>query len=188
MNRLINHVAAGLAGALRLARFDNSGMAFFEINLSGFWRSFWAAGLVAPLFLLLLVLRQLDAPGGAFGHHITIESLAYVIAWVMFPLVMASLSKQLGCAKHYFSFIIAYNWCGAIQNGVYLPIAILGYTGALSSGLANLFALAAIIWVLVYTFFVARTALQVPPVTAFGIVVLDLALGLTIDVVTNKFL
>ena len=187
MSGLINHIAAALLGALHLARFDAAGIKYFEPTLEGFWRSFWAAGLVGPLFLLLLIIKYIQSNGFALVHHIAIESLAYVIAWVLFPLVMAGLTQQFDCTKNYILFIISYNWCSAIQNGVYLPIAILGYAGMLSSGIANLLALLAITWVVVYTFFIVHTVLKVSRITAFGIVVLDLILGLLLDTATNKF-
>ena len=188
MSGLINHISAALTGALLLARFDAVGIKYFEPTLEGFWRSFWAAGLVGPFFLLLLIIKYIQINGFTLVHHIAIESFAYVTAWVLFPLVMAGLTQHLNCAKNYISFIISYNWCSAIQHGIYLPIAILGYAGMLSPGLGNLLALSAITWILVYTFFIVNTVLNVSRITAFGIVVLDLVLGLLLDTATNIFL
>ncbi len=189
MNGLINYAAWALAGAAKLARFDASGVSHFDISIAGFWRSFWAAVIVAPFFVLLLILRHLDAGSvGGFFHHLSIEFLTYVIAWVLFPLVMASVTRMLGCSEHFIAYIVAYNWCGVIQNGVYLPIAILAHTGAFSPGTANGLGLVAILWVLAFTFFVTRTTLRLPAGTAFGIVVLDLVLGLILDTVSNRFL
>ncbi len=188
MRNHVDHIFSALTGALHLARFDATGMKYFEPSLQGFWRSFWAAGLVGPFFLLLLMTKYIQFSGDPLVHHLAIESLAYVIAWVLFPLVMAGLTQQLDCAKNYIPFIISYNWCSAIQNGVYLPIAILGYSGLLSPGLANLLALTAFTWVLVYIFFIVKTVLGVSRITAFGIVVLDLVLGLLLDTATNRFI
>ena len=188
MNGLINHISVALLGAFHLARFDAVGIKYFEPTQKGFLRSFWAAGLVGPFFLLLLIIKYSQINGFTLVHHIVIESLAYVIAWVLFPLVMAGLTRHLNCAKDYIPFIISYNWCSAIQNGIYLPIAILGYAGMLTPGSGNLLVLSVVTWALVYTFFVVNTLLNVSRVTAFGIVVLDLVLGLLLDTVTNRFL
>lgn len=189
MSISVNEVATALTGALRLARFDADGMAYFDLTPAGFWRSFWAAALVAPFFFLLLLLRHMEADSaGAFVHDMSIELLAYAIAWLAFPVVMASLSRRLDCQQRYLPYIVAYNWCGAVQNAVYLPIAILGFTGALSAALANAMALAAILWVLAFSFFVARTVLGVSGTTAFGIVALDLVMGMVIDAMTNRFI
>jgi hypothetical protein len=189
MSGLSNYISTAMTGAIRLARFNDDGMHFFDISTRGFWLSFLAPVLVAPFFLMLLILRHYDAGGlGIFVHHIAIESLAYVIAWVLFPLIMASLTRMLGCSENFVAFIIAYNWCGALQNGVYLPIAILAHTGALSSDLSNTFALTAIVWVLAFNFFIIRTTLMIAAGTAFGIVTLDFVLSLIIDALTNRFL
>ena len=188
MSIRINEAAAALAGALRLGRFDGGGVAYFDLTPRAFMQSFWAAALVAPFFLMLLIIRHLEATSaGVFVHDILIEMLSYAIAWLAFPVVMAFLARPLDCERRYVPYIIVYNWCGAIQNAVYLPIAILGAVGVLSSGSANFLALIAILWVVAYSFFVARTVLGVPPPTAIGIVVLDLVMGIVIDTVTGRF-
>ena len=50
-------VVAALYGAYRLARFDPSGLALFDATIAGFSRSFFAAVLVAPVYLVLLLIR-----------------------------------------------------------------------------------------------------------------------------------
>ena len=188
MSIRINEAAAALAGALRLARFDAGGLAYFDLRPQALMRSFWAAGLVAPFFLLLLILRHVETVSGAvLLHDLAIEMLSYAIAWLAFPVVIAFLARPLDFERRYVPYIIVYNWCGAIQNAVYLPIAILGAVGLLSSGTTNFLALIAILWVLAYSFFVARNVLGVSPPTAFGIVVLDLVMGIVIDAFTGRF-
>ncbi len=51
-----------LTGALRLARFDAGGMAAFDVSFEGFWRSFWAAGLVLPLYIFFLAINFEGTP------------------------------------------------------------------------------------------------------------------------------
>ena len=90
--------ATSLYGAYRLARFDARGMTYFETSLAGFWRSFYAAVIVAPVFAVLLVMRY--AAGGEAvdeARFASVEAIAYVIAWIAFPLVMVSLA-QIGRA------------------------------------------------------------------------------------------
>ena len=187
MSGRIDHAYAALTGAIYLARFNRSGIQYFEPTLQAFWRSFWAAGIIGPFFLFLLLIKNAPLNGAIQAHHIAIESLAYIIAWVLFPLVMAGGTQQLDCAKNYIPFIIANNWCSVIQNGIYLPIAILGHAGVLSPSTANFLALTAIIWVVAYTFFIVHSVLSVSRFTAFGIVILEFALGVLIDTATNRF-
>jgi len=46
-----------LYGAYRLARFDAGGMRYFDASIDGFWRSFFAAVLIAPFYLIYQWLR-----------------------------------------------------------------------------------------------------------------------------------
>ena len=187
MSNSIHYVSKALAGAICLARFNNRGIKYFESTLDGFWRSFWAAGIISPCFLFLLFIKNAPLSIPIQAHHIAIESLAYIIAWVLFPLVMIGVTQQLDCAKNNIPFIKTNNWCSVIQNGIYLPIAILGHAGLLNPGTVNLLAFTAIIWVIAYSFFIIYSVLGVSRFTAFCIVVLELALGILIDTATNKF-
>lgn len=183
------YIAVGLAGAVRLVRFDTSGLDYFGDTPADFWRSFLAAAAVAPLFLIYLILGFIQAPPAdtGFGHYVIIQFLAYAIAWLTFPLVLLHLAVPLGREDKAVRYIVAYNWVSVVQNAVYLPIIILGMTGALSPGITNFLALVALMWVLGLTFFVTREALEVPAPTAAGIVVMDLLLGLLIESLTGRF-
>src|SRR6185437_6240761 len=78
---------AGLAGAWRLARLDRNGMRYFEATLDGFWRSFQAAAVAAPIYLILVLLRTDDHPLSSDPVRATlIEAIGYVIDWTAFPL------------------------------------------------------------------------------------------------------
>ena len=124
-------------GAYRLARADANGMSYFDKSVGGFWRSFFAAVLVAPLFLLLLIIRfavdEIDV--GAFRFY-TIEGVAYVIGWTLFPLVIYYLIQSLEKGSEFIGFIVAYNWASVLQNGFYLPFAILFQLGMITGDVA----------------------------------------------------
>src|SRR2546430_16643578 len=79
-----------LAGTLRLARGDRGGLACFDRSLDGFWRSFRAAAITYPLYLVLLTMRVSVAEWQRSGgwRIVLVETIGYVIAWVAFPLVM----------------------------------------------------------------------------------------------------
>ena len=55
-------VLRSLYGAYRLAFLDQSGMAHFNLSVDGFWRSFFAAVLVAPGFAVLVVQKLVARP------------------------------------------------------------------------------------------------------------------------------
>lgn len=182
----LDEVIRSLYGAYRLARLDASGLTFFNATVTGFWRSFFAAVLVAPLYIVLVMIRY-----GVSGEQVplfrflAIETIAYVIAWVAFPVIMATVTKTIGRERHFIRFIVAYNWAGVLQNALYLPIIIFGSVGLLSEAGANTLALLAISLIMVYTWFITRTALDVTGAQAAGIVGLDFMISIFINAVAN---
>ncbi|MAF94888.1 MAG: hypothetical protein CMM60_03945 [Rhodospirillaceae bacterium] len=182
----LGEVLTALYGAYRLARLDAGGLGFFDITDQGFWRSFFAAVVVAPLYVILLLIRYSNFPEPIpLFRFIALEAIAYVIAWVAFPLLMASLARMLERDEFYIRYIVAYNWAAVLQNFLYIPIAILAAVGVLSITLSNTLGLLALALIVVYTWFITRTALEVAAGTAAGIVGLDFLLNVFINVFTE---
>jgi uncharacterized membrane protein len=175
-------VAAGLFGAYRLARFDRSGIAYFDDSAGGFWKSFFAAVIVAPFFTLLLAYNFVSEDSRIdIDRYILIQAIGYVIGWVLFPLVMSRITEIIGRRRRYIRYIVAYNWCSVIQHAVYTPLAVLAADGSGAPTSANFLAFAALGYIIVYSWFVAQTALDVPKGVASMIVLLDVAIGIAIN-------
>ena len=181
--------AYSLYGAYRLARLDAGGMAYFDASLGGFWRSFYAAAFVAPFFALLLALRYADGVVAASPlRYAAVEAIAYVIAWVAFPVVMLTVVQMLDRERRLIGYIVAYNWAAVLQNALYLPIPMMGITGLFAVNVANGLGMLALILILVYTWFITKTALEVSAPAAAGIVALDLGLSIFITSVADGML
>ena len=183
------HLTTALYGAYRLARADQNGMAYFDSSLDGFWLSFFAAALVAPIFFLLMMIRfengGVDATAFRF---VSIEAIAYTIGWFLFPLIVYYLVQALERERRFFGFIVAYNWASVIQNSVYLPFAIFFELGIFEGHSAELINLFLLCLVLAYTWFIAKTALDVNGFVASGIVVLDVGVWIMLNMVTDTML
>ena len=177
-------VRQALAGALRLARGDPRGLAAFDDSLDGFWSSFRAAVICYPLFLVLLALRDSPAgPGSAPGWRIlAVETIAFVISWVAFPLLMLPLARWLGREHRFLLFMVSYNWCQVPQTVLFVAVGLAIAAGLSAS--AALLELAAAIAVLVYEWYVARVALALGRGRATLVVVADLVLGSFLSRVT----
>lgn len=181
--------SAGLFGAYRLARLDAGGLRFFDASLEGFWRSFYAAAIVAPLYAVLVLIKfaiEVDPPDAV--RYLSVSAISYVIAWVAFPFAMFYVCGLLDRQRHFTRYIVAYNWAAVLQNGVYLPMAIAERIGLLAPAPAQFLILLVLLAVLAYSWFVARVALDVPVLTAVGIVVLDLMLGIFVQSWTDFLL
>jgi hypothetical protein len=168
-----------IGGALKLARGDARGLGFFDISLDGFWRSFRAALICYPMYLILLALRVTEAQWAAsgIGRIVAVETIAFVISWTAFPLLMLPLSRALGRENRFLAFMVAYNWCQIPQTVLFLIVGLDVATGILPGAAAEVAGLAAAAAVMVYEWYIARVALAIPGVQAVLVVLMDLVLG-----------
>lgn len=180
---------AGLYGAYRLARLDTGGMTFFDQTLAGFWRSFYAAIIVAPLFVVLLAVQHAtgDIPVSPW-RFLAVESSAYIVGWFAFPLVMVTVADSFNRADRYIGFIVAYNWASVWQNLLYLPFLILAELGIIAISPARLANELILVVVLAYIWFIAKTALQISTWQAILIIALDFSLAIFIGWITQTML
>lgn len=182
----LNEIFAALYGALRLARGDASGLRWFNATPEGFWRSFWAGALVAPIFALLLWIRyESDAMTVAPLRYALLELVSYVVAWTLFPLLMVYVAQVVERERHYYGYIVAYNWSTVWQNVVYLPLAMVSEIGILPFAAASTLSIAVLAAVFLYIWFITRTALQVNALVAAGIVAVDFLISIFLNIVTD---
>lgn len=169
-----------LQGAWLLAKGDPSGLDWFDLSVEGFWKSFAAMLLAAPAYAVLLLdqYARLGWPQH-LGGSLAAETAAYLAGWLAFPLAAIFLTRFLGLAGRYVPLIVAVNWTGLAQVGLYLAVVLAGLV--LPAPLFRLGLLIAAMLALVYQWFVVRTALRTGSGTAFGLVLIDLLLGLAVS-------
>ncbi len=172
-------VVFAVYGATRLAVADPGGLSWFNDTPRGFWHSFRAAWILAP-FYLLLVLIEAAGRDVSLLSFLILKGEGYVISWVAYPLVMVFICRSLGRADRFLRYAVAYNWVSLVQKLIYLPIPLLAGVGLMAPQTAAFLALLVLAAMSLYSWYVARVALEVPRVTAAGIVLLDLLLALSI--------
>lgn len=183
------HVSAALAGAFRLLRFDAGGFGFFDDTIEGFWRSFFAAVVILPGYILLVALRLEDAElANPLFRIAAVEGIGYVIGWVAFPLVMAHLTAAFGAAGRYPGYIVAYNWFAAPQVAVLLSVALLRESGLFPPAMETGLSLGAVAYLMAVQWFIARRALEIHPAAALAVVALDMTISLFLSAVTAAML
>jgi len=165
-------IVYSLYGAWRLARLDVTGMEVFDRSVAGFWKSFFAAVLVAPAYLamVLIELGDMTTTAGPLGIFI-VQSLVYVIVWLAYPLIMFYLTDQIGRAEKYIGFVVALNWASVIQMLVFLPVVFLNVAEILPGAILGLVTLGIFLAILFYQGFVTRTALDISGPAAGALVV-----------------
>jgi hypothetical protein len=172
-------VQLALGGALRLAVGDRRGLGCFDISLDGFWRSFRAAALCFPLYLILVAFRVSAVQWERSGVPVAliVESIDYVISWVAFPLLILPLTRLLGRESRFLAFMVVYNWSQIPQTALFVLVTLDGASGLLTPGSAAFARLAAALAVLVYEWYIARVTLAVTGAQAMLVVIADLLLN-----------
>jgi hypothetical protein len=178
---IVREAMVSLYGAWRLARLDRRGFELFDRTPRGALRSFFAAALVAPMYALVVVMLPPERAEEGGLHFLLIESIAYVLSWVLYPVIAELLTRSLGCRERFPGYLSAYNWSMVLQNAALLPLAVLTAIEALPAGLLQILWLTAIFAIMGYTWFIARTGLAVGAFTAGGLVLLDQLLSILID-------
>lgn len=181
--RIIN----ALTGAWRLANFDREGFKRFDISAEGFWHSFLAAVVGAPLFAIHVVLERraaeqmLVAAGEnpTFGPFYINAAADYILLWPVFAVAMILLTRLAGRGESYAGLVIAYNWSRIIAMLIRLPVMLLVAWGlfgstAMAAALVLTYGL-----ILVYQWYVARVALG-SGFVAVAVVLADMVLGLLV--------
>jgi hypothetical protein len=175
---ITGEIASGIYGAWRLARGDVGGIGYFNATKQGFWRSFLAMAIVAPLFASVLLLIYEDAvdqyePVRFFSVH----AIGYVTAWFLFPLIMFYVVQAIDRERRFFAFIAAYNWASVIQNFIYIPVIVVAQLGVIPPNLTYFLVFVIKTLVFVYTWFIARAGLGIAGPLAAAIAAGDLVLA-----------
>ena len=109
-------IVRSVQAAWLLARGDKSALAQFDLSVDGFWKSFAAALVVAPAYILVLLdqYRFTGWPENAWATALA-ELVSFAGGWIAFPLAAIPLTRLLGLGARYVPLIVADNWSAVIQ-------------------------------------------------------------------------
>ena len=182
-------VTRSIYGVWRLALLDASGFAWLNVSIDGFWRSFFAAILVAPLYVLIQIMGgSADGVADDLGWVVLVKGVGYALSWIIFPVVMLFLSRMFALADFYVGYIIAVNWSSTIQIVAFFAVVALTAGGVVPAGMGALLITAVTAALLFYQWFIARVALQVGGLTAAGLVAIDVLLGVFINLGSDSLI
>ncbi len=169
--------ARGIYGAWRLALLDRDALRWFDRSPHGVWRSFWAAALAYPGFLVATSLHLLTSDSErSLPAALLIESIAYVFFWAAFLLAVIPFCRWLRRDAQCLDFVIAYNWSQVLQTGLWLIVELVSATRLLPDGAVVLLGLIALVLSLGYEWFIARVAIAAGNAAAFTVVLFDFVL------------
>jgi hypothetical protein len=173
-------IKRALEGAWLIARQDPSAMSRFDLTVEGFWASFFAAVLAAPGWVVLVVDQySRQGLGPNLGEVVLIETLAYAIRWIAFPLFALVLTQMLGLGRRYVPLIVASNWGSVLRVALLAAAALIG--GFLPDPLGLTLAFFAGLVTLAYQWQIFRTALETTGLIAAGLILVDILLSVLIQ-------
>ena len=183
---IVREAIVSLYGAWRLARLDPGGFELFDRTDAGALRSFAAAVPVLPMYALVTALLPPARPVDGGWRWLSVQAIAYVLSWVAYPAVAEHLTRLIGCRQRFAGYLSAYNWSMVLQNAALLPLTVLTALDILPTDVMQLLWLAAIMAIMGWMWFIARTALAIGGLAAAGLVVVDELLSMLIDSIATQ--
>lgn len=154
---MIGYLAESLTGAWRLARLKPDGFAWFDLSADGFWRSFLAMPVAAPLFLGFVAAQAGGGPLDA--GTLVVQLLSYLVVWCLFLGLMVPFARFFGLGPGYVPFVVAYNWAQVLMLMLFLPLTLLRAAGVMP-GLMNVVIVLLMAFGMVYVGVLARFGLR----------------------------
>jgi hypothetical protein len=161
---------------------DTGGYRHFAQSEAGFWRSFSAIVIIAPLYLYASTVHvELPDTTAPPGPSLAAAMAGLVLQWVGWPLAMVFIARFAGLQQRYARYIIAYNWSSVLVVALLMPPLILLDLGLVGPGSAMLLSFLLMLVSLYYRWYVAQTALDTTGVVAAALVLADFVLSLFVN-------
>ncbi len=193
---MYSEIRNALIGSFLLAKRDVRGLQFFDVTIDGFWRSFLAVVLIAPFYVLyalqeIEITHQINMLGsvpvistGFVAARVTLLGLE----WVIFPVAMILITRLLGLWPKYVPYIAIYNWSSLFISLALTPAAVLYFSGIISTQMAATINLFAVLFILYFRWYIAKTVLEATTAAAVLIVAFDLVFSLLIQGIFSRLM
>jgi hypothetical protein len=179
-------IERSLAGAWQLFLGKPDALRAFDTSIEGFWRSFQAIVLVAPIYLITAVVERTSLFGsaiavGAFSEEAfwATQVLTLVLDWVTLPILLAGIAGMIGIRRQYPAYIVVRNWASVIMVAPFAVVSVLEGIG-ISEDVLLIPSVAALAFSLRFGYLIARRTLGVGIDIAIALVVLDFLVSLAV--------
>jgi hypothetical protein len=190
-----DEIARSLSGSWALVQNRPDAMRHFDVSLDGFWRSFQAIILIAPIYALTAMADRRAMLSDAIADEtfsdsafITAKAITLGLDWITLPIILAVVAGPLGIQRGYTAYVVARNWTTVLLILPFAAIALIEMIGLISIEIAALLTFVALAAVFRVSYVVARRALNTGMDIAVGIVVLDFLVSVAIAVTIDRLL
>jgi hypothetical protein len=174
---VIGSVASGVQGALLLARGRPEGIELVEADRTAVIRSFWAIPLSLPAVVCLQLLDWLASGVPAnVPAALSRYLMLFLIGWLAFVWLSHHLAERLQRQAQWPRFIAIWAYCSIVENTL---VAIGALPGALGvpTVLNEACQLITMGWALWLEWYAIRLSLQVGPLIAVLLLLVDFVIG-----------
>ncbi|CAN5152333.1 hypothetical protein BH10PSE9_BH10PSE9_18710 [soil metagenome] len=182
-----------LTGVWRIFLNKPDALRFLDTSADGFWRSFGAIMLVAPLYAITALADWRDMHAGSLaddkltgGSYFVAKLLTLGLDWVTLPALLGLVAGLIGIRRGYPAYVVARNWGTVLTIIPFAGIAVLDLLGILGPGLLFLPSIVALAAALRFSYLVARQTLGVGMDVAIGLVALDFLVSLALVTVIDQ--
>jgi len=179
----IEEAGQAIYGSWLLLIRNTEGYRWFAQSEDGFWRSFSAIVIIAPLYLYATTV-QIELPGEqgpVASPSLAAALVALLLQWIGWPLAMVPIARLAGLQHGYARYIIAYNWSSVMVIVFMLPPLILLDLGLAGPGPAMFLSFLLMMVAFYFRWYLARTAFETSGLIAAALVLADFVLSLTIN-------
>jgi hypothetical protein len=115
-------ITRGVQGALGFLRRDPAALLSFDNTMEACLRSFRLMAVTAPFYVVYSLIRYANLSVTIdTGELIAIETLSYVINWLLYPVIFYEVARRRGWLERYPRYIAALNWTNL--PGIVIAIA-----------------------------------------------------------------
>ena len=115
-------ITRGVTGALGLLRRDPAALLAFDNTMEACLRSFRLMAVTAPFYVVYSLIRYANLSVTIdTGELIAIETMSYVINWLLYPVIFYEVARRRGWLDRYPRYIAALNWTNL--PGIVIAIA-----------------------------------------------------------------
>lgn len=174
---VIGSVASGVQGALLLARGRPEGIELVETDQTAVVRSFWAIPLSLPAVVCLQLLDWLAAGFPAnVPEALSRYLMLFLIGWLSFVWLSHHFAARLQRQAQWPRFIAIWAYCSIVENTLVAIGALPGALGA-PTILDEACQLITMGWALWLEWYAIRLSLQVGPLIAILLLLVDFTIG-----------
>ncbi|HYI06857.1 MAG TPA: hypothetical protein VD858_18335 [Reyranella sp.] len=115
-------ITRGVQGALGFLRRDPAALLSFDNTMEACLRSFRLMAVTAPFYVVYSLVRYANLTVTIdTGELIAIETMSYVINWLLYPVIFYEVARRRGWLDRYPRYIAALNWTNL--PGIVIAIA-----------------------------------------------------------------